>query len=205
MAGTDSYTSRGGGSDATRQRRAQDQKMWADMLKMINSATPQTMLGYGIGKLLRGAWDHYLDRKAENTDTDDNKGTVQGRADNTAYTVGGIDPRTATVDEGQTIYGVAPTKGLLGNGILGDFMAKNPNNVIALGQQQTTQEVTQPNGQKDSTTTTGTYAFNPNDYAIRTPERMTLNEMAARQILGSNDPYGLNSKKAPLGNINLRY
>ena len=47
-----------GGNDLLRQRRAQDQKMMADMLKMINAATPQTMLGYGLGKLLRGAWDH---------------------------------------------------------------------------------------------------------------------------------------------------
>jgi hypothetical protein len=188
MAGTDSYTSRGGGNDATRQRRAQDQKMWADMLKMINTATPQTMLGFGLGKLLRGAWDHYWDRKAENTDLNGKGNTIQGRADNTTYTIGGIDPRTATVDTANSYYGIAPTKGLLGTN-------------LGVGQKQTTQE--QPNGQ--TTTTTETYAFNPNDYAIAAPERMTLNEMAARQILGDNDPYGLNSKKNPLGNINLRY
>lgn len=157
MAGTDSYTSRGGGSDATRQRRMQDQKMWADMLKMINTATPETMLGFGLGKLLRGAYDHSQRRRAENANLG---GTVQGRTDDTAYTIGGIDPRAATVDESKSAYyGIAPTKGLLGNGMLGDFMTNNPNNVIALGQQQTKQEVTQPNGQKESVTTTSPYTI----------------------------------------------
>ena len=156
MAGTDSYTSRGGGSDATRQRRAQDQKMWADMLKMINANTPQTMLGYGIGKLLRGAYDHSQRRRAENANLG---GKVQGRTDDTAYTIGGIDQNTVAADSPNTIYGIAPTKGLLGNGMLGDFMTNNPNNVIALGQQQTKQEVTQPNGQKESVTTTSPYTI----------------------------------------------
>lgn len=186
MAGTDSYTSRGGGSDAMRQRRAQDQKMWADMLKMINTATPETMLGFGLGKLLRGAWDHRQRRRAENANLG---GTVQGRTDDTAYTIGGIDPRTTTVDEGQTIYGIAPQKGLLGAN-------------FGIGQKQTTQE--QPNGQ--TTTTTETYALNPNDYAIAAaPKRLTLNEMAAQRMIGDNDPFGLYSKKNPLGDINLRY
>ena len=188
MAGTDSYTSRGGGSDATRQRRMQDQKMMADMLKMINAATPQTMLGYGLGKLLRGAWDHYWDRKAENTDLNGKGNKIQGRADNTTYTIGGIDPRTATVDTANSYYGIAPTKGLLGTN-------------FGIGQKQTTQE--QPNGQ--TTTTTETYTLNPNDYAIVAPERLTLNEMAARRMIGDNDPFGLYSKKNPLGDINLRY
>ena len=116
MAGTDSYTSRGGGSDAMRQRRAQDQKLWAEMLKMANANTPQTMLGFGIGKLLRGAWDHYWDRKAENTNLD---GKVQARPDNTAYTytVGDYTvPQGAPIDTSKpSYYGIAPTKGLLGS------------------------------------------------------------------------------------------
>jgi len=178
-----------GGNDLLRQRRAQDQKMMADMLKMINEATPQTMLGYGLGKLLRGAWDHRKRKADENNNSDlfGNKNT-QVNSSNGTFTIGGIDPRTTTVDEGQTIYGIAPQKGLLGTN-------------FGIGQKQTTQE--QPNGQ--TTTTTETYALNPNDYAIAAPERLTLNEMAARQILGDNDPYGLYSKKNPLGNINLRY
>jgi hypothetical protein len=117
MAGTDSYTSRGGGSDAMRQRRAQDQKLWAEMLKMANANTPQTMLGFGIGKLLRGAWDHYWNRKAENTNLD---GNVQARPDNTAYTYSVGDytvPQGAPIDTAKPSYygGIAPTKGLLGS------------------------------------------------------------------------------------------
>lgn len=116
MAGTDSYTSRGGSSDAMRQRRMQDQKIWADMLKMVNANTPQTMLGFGIGKLLRGAYDHSRQRAAENADL---TGNVQARPDNTAYTysVGDytVDPRNATVDTSNTIYGISPTRGLLGS------------------------------------------------------------------------------------------
>lgn len=118
MAGTDSYTSRGGGSDAMRQRRAQDQKLWAEMLKMANANTPQTMLGFGIGKLLRGAWDHYWDRKAENANVG---GNVQARPDNTAYTytVGDYTvPQGAPIDTSKpTIYGIAPTKGLMGGAL----------------------------------------------------------------------------------------
>lgn len=189
MAGTDSHTSRSSGSEFLRQRRMQDQKMMADMLKMINAATPQTMLGYGLGKLLRGAWDHRQERAAENTNLEGNGNSIQGRTDNTTYTIGGIDPRTATVDEGQTIYGIAPQKGLLGTN-------------FGIGQRQTTQE--QPNGQ--TTTTTETYTLNPNDYAIAAaPKRLTLDEMAAQRMIGDNDPFGLYSKKNPLGNINLRY
>lgn len=116
MAGTDSYTSRGGGSDAMRQRRAQDQKLWADMLKIANANTPQTMLGFGIGKLLRGAWDHYWDRKAENANLD---GNIQARPDNTAYTFSVGDytvPQGAPIDTTKPSYnGIEPTKGLLGS------------------------------------------------------------------------------------------
>lgn len=139
--------------DLLRQRRAQDQKMWADMLAMINKATPQTMAGFALGKLLRGAWDHSRDRAAEKADLDGN--TIQARPDSTAYTIGGIDPRTATVDTANSYYGIAPTKGLLGNGnMMRDFMANNPSNVISVAQNQTKQEVTQPNGQTETVTTT---------------------------------------------------
>lgn len=117
MAGTDSYTSRGGASDAMRQRRMQDQKLWADMLKIANANTPQTMLGFGLGKLLRGAYDHSRQRAAENADL---TGNVQARPDNTAYTYSVGDytvPQGAPIDTSKPSYygGIAPTKGLLGS------------------------------------------------------------------------------------------
>lgn len=143
MAGTDSYTSRGGSSDAMRQRRAQDQKLWAEMLKMANANTPQTMLGFGIGKLLRGAWDHAQTRKAENANVD---GNVQARPDNTAYTytVGDYTvPQGAPIDTSKpSYYGIAPTKGLMGG-------ALTP---IAMTAGQAQQTVEDSAGNKQTTT-----------------------------------------------------
>ena len=155
MAGTDSYTSRGGGSDAMRQRRALDQKLWADMLKMANANTPQTMLGFGIGKLLRGVYDHSRQRAAENADL---TGNVQARPDNTAYTytVGDYTvPQGAPIDTSKpTISGIAPTKGLLGDEMMLGYMANTPiaQNPIALTAGQTKQTVEDSAGNKQTTT-----------------------------------------------------
>jgi hypothetical protein len=140
--------------DLLRQRRAQDQKMWSDMLTMINKATPQTMLGFGLGKLLRGAWDHYRNRQTEKADLDGK--TIEARPNNSAYTIAGLDPRTATFDTANSYYGIAPQKGLLGKefNVKRDFMESNPGNIISWGQNQTKQEVTQPNGKTETVTTT---------------------------------------------------
>lgn len=155
MAGTDSYTSRGGASDAMRQRRMQDQKLWADMLKIANANTPQTMLGFGIGKLMRGAWDHYWDRKAENANLG---GNIQARPDNTAYTFSVGDytvPQGAPIDTTKPSYnGIEPTKGLLGNEMMLGYMANTPaaQNPIALTAGQTKQTVEDSAGNKQTTT-----------------------------------------------------
>ena len=42
-------------------RQQTDAQRWATMLGMINRTSPQTLLGYGLGKLLRSQFDKYSD------------------------------------------------------------------------------------------------------------------------------------------------
>lgn len=207
MAGTDNHNSRGSGSEAMRKRRAEDAVLWEKMLKQINQTKPQTMLGYGLGKLLRGAWDHYWDRKAEKAAIRDSNGNIVARANNEPYTysIDGntVDPRTATVDASNTIYGIAPTKGLLGDEMMRGYMANTPTlqNPVALTAGQTKQTVEDSEGNKQTTTTeTPVYTLQ----VPQQPERLTLPQMVARQLVEGN-PFGMNDKKTYLGNINFPY
>lgn len=72
--GLDSYSNRNSENDAMNARRKQDIENWSNMLKMINQVSPETMLGYGIGRLLRGRYDHMMDKKERNTNLDDGAG-----------------------------------------------------------------------------------------------------------------------------------
>ena len=143
----DNYINGGAAAgNAMAQRRAQDQMLWADMLKMVNANTPQTMLGYGLGKLLRGAWDHRKRRAAQkDAEARNAQGYKGGATPSEPWTIAGMDPDSA-VDLSRTISGITPTQGLLGNS-------------ATLGQVQTTQEVQKSNGDKEKVTTTAPYTI----------------------------------------------
>lgn len=57
MAFDDNVTSRTSGMA---KRNQTDANRWATMLSMINKTAPQTLMGYGLGRLLRKGWDDYL-------------------------------------------------------------------------------------------------------------------------------------------------
>ena len=62
-----------------RQRREDDQKRWAQMMNIINSASPQTMAGYAIGTALHDPFQNWLQglfgggSKSSGTNTADNR------------------------------------------------------------------------------------------------------------------------------------
>jgi hypothetical protein len=167
--GTDSWN----GRDAMNKRRQDDLNRWSTMLDMINKTTPQTMLGYGLGRLIKGYWDRGRDKKARNALN------PTGEADslnNLTY----ADLANATPGEV-----ISPIPGLMGKG-------------FSLG--QTTQEVQNANGEKAKETTTTAYPFNANDYDIagqlQPQPRLSLNEMAAKQLMGNNEDYfGLTNRR----------
>lgn len=144
--GLNSYTSRGSNSDAMAARRKADMETWTNMMKMINTTSPQAMLGYGIGRLLRGAYDHMIDRRAENAGNEhaDNNGAFQGGAQMPppTITMGGTSVDPAAVK-------AQPNAGdvVLQGGMLGDGFTK------------TKYETTAPDGLKNSVTTTSPYTF----------------------------------------------
>lgn len=167
------------------QRRAQDAATWASMLKQINQTTPQTMLGYALGKLLRGAWDHSKRRAAQKEEEARRQRDQLGR-------------------QMAANAGIAPVKGVLGDGfkVGRDFqILTGGNNPIAWASLKTKQEQQQPDGKTTTTTTTQEYpAFNPNDYPIgaayQAPAQNQLNltEMAAqkaKEVTNPNDIWKL--------------
>lgn len=158
-------------NNAMAQRRAQDTATWERMLKQINQTTPQTMLGYGLGKLLRGAWDHSKRRAAQKEEEARRQRDQLGR--NSARRAG-----------------IAPVKGMLGDGfnLARQFQIDTGgNNPIAWASLKTKQEQQQPDGKTTTTTTTQEYpAFNPSGYPIgatsqpQVQNTMSLPEMAAQ-------------------------
>lgn len=167
--GTDSWN----GANAMSKRRQDDLATWSTMLDMINKTTPDTMLGYGLGRLIKGYWDRGRDKKARNALN------PTGEADslnNLTY----ADLANATPGEV-----ISPIPGLMGKG-------------FSLG--QTTQEVQNANGEKAKETTTTAYPFNATDYNIASqvqPQpQQSLNEMAARAIMAdeNSNPFGMFDK-----------
>lgn len=186
----DNYLSGGyTAQNAMAQRRAQDAATWKTMLTQINSTRPETMLGFGLGKLLRGAWDHSKRRAAQKDAENRNHREDVGRraAANT---------------------GIAPVRGMLGNGFdiaTGFQAATGGNNPIAWASLKTKQEQQQPDGKTTTTTTTQEYpAFNPSDYPIgatsqpQVQNTMSLPEMAAQAQQAMNLKDWWDNQQLPL-------
>ena len=180
----DNYLSGGyAAQNAMAQRRAQDAATWKTMLTQINNTRPDTMLGYGLGKLLRGAWDHRqrraFEEKAKQEEANrQHRNQVSSRAAANA--------------------GLAPVKGMLGDGfnLARQFQIDTGgNNPIAWASLKTKQEQQQPDGKTTTTTTTQEYpAFNLSDYPIgaayQAPAQNQLNltERAAQIAKEATNP-----------------
>ena len=141
--------------NAMAQRKKQDAEVWKTMLAQINNTRPDTMLGYGLGKLLRGAWDHKQRRAAQKAAEE--RGNAQNQ-------LASVDVRNLTVDDSKpAYYGIAPTQGFLGDG-------------FAVGSTQTKHTVEDAAGNKETTTT--------NTPMIQGRPGLSLNEMA-QQVMGT--------------------
>ncbi len=150
----DNFLAKNSGGNAMSQRRKQDADVWKTMLAQINNTRPDTMLGYGLGKLLRGAYDHRTRRAAQKSAEE--RGNMQSQ-------LASADVNNLEVDASKpAYYGIAPTTGMLGDG-------------FALGSTQTKHTVEDAAGNKETTTT--------NTPMIQGRPGLSLNEMA-QQVMG---------------------
>lgn len=172
----DNYLSGGyAAQNAMAQRRAQDAATWKTMLTQINNTRPETMLGYALGKLLRGAWDHRqrraFEEKAKQEEANrQHRNQVSSRAAANA--------------------GLAPVKGMLGNGFdiaRGFQYYTGGNNPIAWNAYGEATKAQQPaaGAPVEAKTTTTEYTIDPNQYsavqmAQNTPTPATLTDRAAQ-------------------------
>lgn len=146
------------GGNAMAQRKKQDAEVWKTMLAQINNTRPDTMFGYGLGKLLRGAWDHKQRRAAQKAAEE--RGQTQNQLASAS-----ADMRNMVVDDSKpAYYGIAPTQGFLGDG-------------FALGSTQTKHTLEDAAGNKETTTTN-------TPYTIQGGPNLSLNEMA-QQVMGN--------------------
>lgn len=169
----DDYISSGTATNnAMAQRRAQDSATWERMLKQINQTTPQTMLGYGLGKLLRGAWDHSKRRAAQKEEEARRQRDQLGR--NSARRAG-----------------IAPVKGVLGDGFnVGEgFQAiTGGNNPIAWEAYGQAIRAQQPSAESPVVAKTTEYVYDPNKYSA---VQMSLPERAAQIQQANNQPMNI--------------
>lgn len=149
----DDYLNSGSAAqDAMSRRRAQDANTWKTMMSQINNTSWDTMLGYGLGKLLLGAWEHRKRRAAEKeAEARKHRQDVSGRAAANA--------------------GLAPVKGVLGNGfdVAGGFQAATGgNNPIAWNAYGEAMRAQQPKAEApvEAKTTTTEYTFDPNQSSV---------------------------------------
>lgn len=167
-------------TNGVEQRRQNDAAQWKTMLEMINKTTPDTMLGFGLGKLLRGSFDHWKNAREEKK--------AQQAWDNYAHS--------------QELMGYSqPVQGLLGNGpgaqydVARDFQALNPANPIGLMAMRGEQTVKQPNGEEVTTKVAGGYPFNASDYDIAAQAKAmgnnSVNNIAQNALGGQQGDYNL--------------
>lgn len=181
--GINNHLSRGDYSNQMDARRRADAEAWEKMLGMINKTTPDTLLGYGLGKLLRGAWDHWNDRRAEKA-TENNGTDIQVGGTSTPVTIGGMNPdvvtRQPSAENTDMQVGMETPKTI--GGLLGDGFTK------------TKVESTAPNGEKNSVTTTQPFTFSGNGGNL--VERAAA-QQAAMDNFGFNQNMLLDSLRRP--------
>ena len=160
-------------TDALARRRAQDANTWKTLLAQINNTKPETMLGFGLGKLLRGAWVHRQE-KSGTQNLDNTGGDNNGQNPTVDAT-----PSQATNQADTSYTRIAPVKGVLGNGVEMSRdvqVANNWNTPIALESFKIKQEQQQPDGKTVTTTASNEYPF---DMAT-VQNRLSLPEMVAQ-------------------------
>ena len=158
-------------SNGMEQRRQNDAAQWKTMLEMINKTTPDTMVGFGLGKLLRGSYDHWRDAREAKKAQQEMEKVAQ------------------------------PVQGLMGDGpttqydVASGFQMANPTNPIGLMAMRGEQTVKQPSGEEVTTKVSGGYPFNASDYDIAAQAKAmgntSVNDVVQNALGGQQGNYNL--------------
>lgn len=182
MAGTDRW------NNGMAARQAADDARWKSMLEMINKTSDQTMVGYAIGRWLKGYFDRGRDKEARKK-VQENKQRMQ---------MGQNATKKA---------GVVPVSGVLGSGFgknpwdiaTGFHLGNEGMNPIALQKYGEVMKAQQPKAEApvEAKTTTTEYTIDPNQFSAvqvaqgqPTDRPLNLLEMAAQvqpETINPND------------------
>lgn len=102
-------------ADAMQRRWQADANRWKTMLSTINQTQPETLLGYGLGQLLRGAYEHRRTKAKERANSDVLNGGSNGQGNADSLNNITVDVLSTATPSQDAIYGIAPQKGLLGD------------------------------------------------------------------------------------------